>query len=225
MQSTPETVLKESAFIFQRSGRNLSSATLYAEVAKHVDNDPGIYTGLGAALAKAAKAAEGADRMEYLTWATKSLKKGLLIGQGGMFESPCVNWLEIIKEEMDVVQPDPLVSSDLDGLLSFLDAHGVDLVADLKQLSEEDQGPVLRGMIEMPRENFLSVALAAAAGDFGEGLQRLVIARIPNFGDHQSIRETLAKVAVHVDSYALQPELGNAMKKIDPEWADQFETD
>ena len=222
MESTPETVLKESAFIFQRSGRNLSSATLYAEVAKHLVNDPGVYTGLGAALAKSA---DGGNRSEFLTWATMALKKGLLIGQGTMFESPCVNWLEIIKEEMDVVQPDPLAASDLDNLLTFLDGQGVDLVSDLARVSEEDLGATLRGIVGMPRDRFLPVALAAAAGDFGEGLQRLVIVEIPNFGEHASIREVLAKVAVHVDSYALQPELGTTMKQIDPEWAAQFDTE
>jgi len=128
MDNTPESRLKESAFIFQRSGRNYSSAVLYAEVAKYVSNDPAIYTGLGAALAKSA---DGPDRLEQLTWATKSLKRGLLLGQGTMFESPCGNWLEIIKEEMDVVQPDPMEGEELEGLLTYWDSKQQDLVSDL----------------------------------------------------------------------------------------------
>ena len=219
MESTPESLLKESAFVFQRSGRNLSSAMVYAIVANYLDSDPAVYTGMGAALAKSA---DDGDRLAFLTWATKALKRGLLLGQGTMFESPCVNWLEIIKEEMDVVQPDPMELTDLEGLVEFLEGKGVDLVTDLARLAEEDQGASVLAMTRMPQERFMPVALSAAAGQFGEPVQRQVITMIHGFGDTPAIRETLAKVAVHVDSYALQPELGEAMQKIDPEWAAQF---
>lgn len=222
MESTPESLLKESAFVFQRSGRNLSSALVYAEVAKHIENDPAIYTGMGAALAKSA---EGNDKLQFYTWATKALKRGLLLGQGTMFESPCVNWLEIIKEEMDVVQPDPMEVSDLEGLAGFLTEKGVDLVGDLGQLSEQDLTATVMALIGMPRDRFSPVLLAAVAGQFGEKIQKMAILNIQYFGDSPQIRETLAKVALHVDSYALQPELGETMKAIDPEWAAQFDSE
>lgn len=223
MESTPESLLKESAFVFQRSGRNLSSALVYAEVAKHIEKDPAVYTGMGAALAKSAEGIKGEARLELLTWATMALKRGLLLGQGTMFESPCVNWLEIIKKEMDVVQPDPMEVTDLEKLLGFLDGKGVDLLADLDRLSEVDQTGSSKAIAAMPRDRFLKVILATSAGNYGEDAQRQAIVQIRTFGDTPEIRETLAKVAVHVDSYALQPELDDTMKAIDPEWAAQFD--
>lgn len=222
MEATPESLLKESAFVFQRSGRNLSSAMVYAEVARHLESDPAVYTGMGAALAKSA---EGDDKLLFYTWATKALKRGLLLGQGTMFESPCVNWLEIIKEEMDVVQPDPMEVPDLDGLVDFLSEKGVDLVSDLGRLAEQDLTATAMAMIGMPRDRFMPVLLAAIAGQFGEHIQRMAFLNIQYFGDTPAIRETLAKVALDVDSYALQPELGETMKAIDPEWAAQFDSE
>ncbi len=222
MESTPESLLKEAAFVFQRSGRNLSSALVYAEVARHIEKDPAIYTGMGAALAKSA---DGDDKLLFYTWATKALKRGLLLGQGTMFESPCVNWLEIIKEEMDVVQPDPMEMSDLDGLAAFLNDKGVNLVTDLGRISESDLTATVMAMIGLPREQFMPVALAALAGEFGEMIQRMALLNIQRFGDTPQIREALAKVALEFDSYALQPELGETMKAIDPEWAAQFKTE
>lgn len=223
MESTPESLLKESAFVFQRSGRNLSSALLYAEVGKHIEKDPAVYTGMGAALAKSAEGIKGEARLELLTWATMALKRGLLLGQGTMFESPCVNWLEIIKEEMDVVQPDPMEVADLEKLLVFLDGKGIDLVSDLDRLSEVDRVGSSKAIAAMARNRFFNVILATSAGKYGEDAQRQAIVHIRTFGDTPEIRETLAKVAVHVDSYALQPELGDTMKAIDPEWAAQFD--
>ncbi len=222
MEATPESLLKEAAFVFQRSGRNLSSALVYAEVARHIENDPAIYTGMGAALAKSF---EGEDELLFYTWATKALKRGLLLGQGTMFESPCVNWLEIIKKEIDVVQPDPMETSDLNGLVDFLDDKGINLVSDLDRLAEEDLTATVMALIGMPRDRFMKVALAAISGHFGEKIQRMGLLNIHRFRDTPTIRETLAKVALEFDSYALQPELGNSMKAIDPKWAAQFKMD
>lgn len=222
MEMTPEAQLKEIACAFQRSGKNYSSALVYGIVAHYIPEHPAVYTGMGAALAKLAD--QGA-RLEHLTWSTKALKRGLLLGQGTPFESPCVNWLEVIKEEMDVVQPDPMAAEDLEGLLTFLDQQPGELLEEVRQLDEEDTTAILIAFGDLPRPRFLPIILAAAKGEFGEPTQRDTIERIANYKeDYEAIKPVLAEVAVHVDSYALQPQLGQAMQAIDADWAAQFES-
>jgi|GEM_PF-5054832 len=221
MENTPEAALKDIAFSFQRNGKQHSSAMVYAEVAKHLQNEAAVYTGLGAALAKAAP---GAERITFITWAAKSLKRGLLIGQGGPFESPCVNWLEIIKEEIDVVEPDPMVVEELDSLIAYLQGVASTLVTDTDALEEEDQKNAVYAMVNMPCPMFLPVALAGAGGQFGEEVQRKCISALPGFGDQAQVRELLAEVALRTDSDALQPELKETMVALDADWAGQFDT-
>lgn len=221
MENTPEAALKDIAFTFQRNGKQHSSALIYAEVAKHLQNDAAVYTGLGAGLAKAAP---GAERISFITWAAKSLKRGLLIGQGGPFESPCVNWLEIIKEEIDVVEPDPMVTDELDELIAYLQGVEAPLVTDTDALDEEDQKKTVLAMINMPCPLFLPVVLAGADGKFDESLQRKSIAGLPGFGDQPQMRELLAELALQVDSDHLQPELREAMQSLDGAWAAQFDS-
>ena len=220
MENSPELLLKEVAFIFQRNELNRSSAIVYAEVAKGLQKDPGVWTGLGSALAKSAD--EG-PKKDFQVWSAKALKRGLLIGQGGPFESPCCNWLDLLMKDIDVVEPDPFEVEELDDLLTFLDEGHEHIVKDLSKLPADDIGKVLFGIGKHGAGQFVNVVMAYLNGDLGEEYISKSLKYLPKFGDYPAVREKLAELAVEVDS-GLQPELGEVMTAISPEWAAKFNT-
>lgn len=209
---TVELRIKDVAFNFQKHGHNLASALVYAEVGKALQSDPAIWTGMGAALA----------REEVWTWSARSLMRGLKLGAGTPFESPCKNWLGIIQENMSLDGMAPVEPEEMDSLLGEIDHDPQALIAAMATLPEDDQVKAVEAFAESYNQRFLPVVLQGVRGAYGKWGRREALRYLPKFGDSPETRDALAALAVEADAKKFQPMLGKAMNAIDPEWAAQF---
>lgn len=216
---TPELDLKDTAFSFTKHGHTLASAIAYAELGKVMKNDASIWTGLGASLARGAGTF---NRERFLKEGAASLMRGLEIGQGTPFASPCRNWLEVISEEVDLSEVGPIKDDALEPLIVFLDIVPEAFADAVRAVPEDEQGRAIRALGDSGNPRFLGALLAAVRGEFGDMRTREALKRLGKFGDRPEIREALAALATDARASDFQPYLGAALQAVNPEWAAQF---